>query len=112
MKSNINIKEKTNYELIQILETPEDYQAFLIEMAEVELEARKLSKQEKAKIAEEMYWKKSEEILNKTSDYENIELPTSRLIPEPRQKLIFKKVYDAVMKRKKIFKGNAGGYIA
>lgn len=112
MKNSVNIKEKSDEELIHILETQDDYQDFLIKMAKEELTARNLSQDKIKTIAEELYRKKSEELLNKTSDYEGLDLPDSELVPQHRKVLIFKRVHQEVIKRKNIFKGNAGGYIA
>lgn len=113
MKNNININEKSDEELILILETPEDYQEFLIKMAEKELGARNIGKHKIAKIAGALYRKKSEDLLNKISDYDQeLELPTSNILPKDKKVAIFKDVLREVTKRREIFKGNAGGYIA
>lgn len=95
------IKNKTNEQLVQIIETPENYQAFLYEAACVELPLREISDEFLYQYAEDIYRKKLQEMLQKSFLNANeLDLPKSSILSEAQRMNLFKEEFELNQSRK------------
>lgn len=67
----MNSKEITNREIIEILENPENYQTWLIELCEKELERRTIGEEEIIRLTREIIRKKIKANLHSLKYYHN-----------------------------------------
>lgn len=96
-----SIKNKTNEQLVQIIETPENYQDFLYEAACVELPLREISDEFLYQYAEDIYRKKLQEMLQKSFLNTNkLDLPESSILSEEQRMDLFKEEFELNQSRK------------
>lgn len=90
-----SIKTKSTAELVQIIETPENYQDFLYEAACVELPLREISDEFLYQFAEDIYRKKVQEKLQKSFLNTNkLDLPESSILSEAQRMDLFKDEFE------------------
>jgi len=95
------IENKTNEQLVQIIETPENYQAFLYEAACVELPLREISDEFLYQFAEDIYRKKLQEMLQKSFLNTNkLELPKSMILSEEQKMNLFEEEFQSNQSRR------------
>ena len=89
-----NIKNKTNEQLIKIIETPQDYQAGFYEAACKELPLREMSDEFLYHYAEEIYRKKLQQMLKKSYlNADDFQLPHSAILSKEQQTALFKEEF-------------------
>ena len=95
------IKNKSNEQLIKIVETPENYQAAFYEVACKELPLREMSDEFLYHYAEAIYREKLQETLRKSYlNTNDIELPKSAILSKEQQLTLFKDEFQLNQERR------------
>ena len=89
------IKNKSNEQLIKIVETPENYQAAFYEVACKELPLREMSDEFLYHYAEEIYRKKLQQMLKKSYlNTDDFDLPHSAILSKEQQIALFREEFE------------------
>ncbi|MFT6499913.1 MAG: hypothetical protein ACJASQ_000020 [Crocinitomicaceae bacterium] len=95
------LKSKTDEEIILIIERPDEYQSFMVDLAGTELNSRAIP-EEKLIVSAEMLYRASCQIVFNSNSYklEAYHLPHSKIIKKARCNHIFKEEFDVFMDRR------------
>lgn len=95
------IKNKTNEQLIKIVETPENYQAAFYEAACKELPLREMSDEFLYHYAEEIYRGKLQQMLKKSYlNTDDFDLPHSAILSKEQQIALFQEEFELNQSRR------------